>query len=336
MMMLEIDYLRQALVLASKRRGFCAPNPAVGAIVVKDNQVIASGKHWAAGYPHAEVIALKDLHPEAVKNASLYITLEPCCHVGRTPPCTDLIIQSGIKKVVYGFSDPNLKVNKQGEKILKKSGIDCYHIHVEEINEFYESYAWWHARQLPWVTAKLAISLDGKIAGKNSRRLSLTGAAAQQFTHQWRKRSDAILTTASTIIADDPSLNIRFAGKEIISKPVYIIDRQLRISPEASVFKKNKHIKIYDNGYKDKNILDILREIAEDGIQDLWVEAGGKLFSALVQQKLVQRAFIYIAPMTIGQSGLEGFIVQDNLFKDIKNLKWQILDKDIIAEIRLE
>src|SRR4051812_23720535 len=115
-MMLENDYLKQALILASKRRGFCAPNPPVGAIVVnKNHQIIGAGEHWAAGYPHAEVMALKNVSSESVKDAVLYITLEPCCHMGRTPPCTDLIIKSGIKKVIYGFSDPNPLVNKQGE-----------------------------------------------------------------------------------------------------------------------------------------------------------------------------------------------------------------------------
>lgn len=335
-MMLEIDYLKQALVLASNRRGFCAPNPAVGAVVVKNNQVISSGEHWAAGYPHAEVMALKNLPPEVAKDAVLYVTLEPCCHMGRTPPCTDLIIQSGVKKVIYAFSDPNPKVNKQGEKILKQSGIDCHQINVEEINQFYESYAWWQAKKIPWVTAKLAVSFDGKIAGKNSQRLNLTGKAAQQFTHQCRKRADAILTTANTILADDPELNIRIVDQEVISKPVYIIDRQSRVLPESRVFKKNHHIKVYDNNHKDKDLLDILKDIGKDGIQDLWVEAGGQLFSALIQEKLIQRAFIYIAPMTIGQSGLEGFITQSNLFENIKEINWQMLDKDVIGEVRWE
>lgn len=333
-MRLEVDYLKHALLLASNRRGFCAPNPAVGAMVVsKDNQIIASGEHWAAGYPHAEVMALQNLNPEEMKDAVLYVTLEPCCHTGRTPPCTDLIIQSGIKKVIYGFSDPNPKVNKQGEKLLKQVGIDCQQISVPEIDEFYESYAWWNAQQLPWVTAKLAISLDGKIAGKNGERINLTGIATQQFTHQWRKRSDAVLTTANTIIADDPELNVRITNQEVISKPVYIIDSQSRISREAKIFKSASQVKIY----KDTNntLLDMLRDIAKDGIHDLWVEAGGQLFSALLEQKLIQRAFIYIAPMTIGKSGLEGFVIEENdLFKDIKSLEWQICGKDIIGEIR--
>ncbi len=138
----HIDYLRQALTLAQQRRGFCAPNPAVGIVVTKNQQVIATGVHHGAGYPHAEAEAFKQLSPETIplQDATAYITLEPCCHYGRTPPCTTLLINSGIKTVYYGFTDPNPLVAGQGEQQLRAAGIECIRLDLPEIQDFYQSY----------------------------------------------------------------------------------------------------------------------------------------------------------------------------------------------------
>src|SRR5262249_16751153 len=152
-----------ALEQAQKHRGFCAPNPAVGAVMVKGGEVIGCGHHEGPGSPHAEVIALNSVTDLALaKNSTLYVTLEPCCHWGRTPPCTDLLIKTGIKKVIYGFADPNPQVNGEGDKILRQAGIESTHHSLPEIDEFYTSYTHWWRTKLPYVTAKLAQSADEK------------------------------------------------------------------------------------------------------------------------------------------------------------------------------
>jgi diaminohydroxyphosphoribosylaminopyrimidine deaminase/5-amino-6-(5-phosphoribosylamino)uracil reductase len=147
-------YLKQALQLAEIRRGFCAPNPSVGAVVVKNNKVISTGFHFASGAPHAEVDALNKCGDEA-RGATIYVTLEPCCHWGKTPPCTQLLIDRGIKTVIYGLSDPNPLVAGKGHANLEAANISCEQYTVPEISAFYASYYYWHKTGLPWVTAKI-------------------------------------------------------------------------------------------------------------------------------------------------------------------------------------
>ncbi|HEV2613316.1 MAG TPA: bifunctional diaminohydroxyphosphoribosylaminopyrimidine deaminase/5-amino-6-(5-phosphoribosylamino)uracil reductase RibD [Gammaproteobacteria bacterium] len=322
------DYLRLALNLAQKWRGFCAPNPSVGAIIVKNGQVVSEGEHLGPGHPHAEVVALNQVEKD-IEDATLYVTLEPCCHWGKTPPCTERIVQSGIREVVYGFRDPNPKVNGLGEQTLKELGVECRYVQLDEIDEFYESYAWWSTNKKPWVTAKLAISLDGKIAGKNGEPISITGQELKQFTHEWRKRSDAILTTAKTIINDDPAFNARLYG-EVIPKSVYIIDKNLEIPVSAQIFQTAKDVMVFQN----ETLAEMLEKIAEDGVHDLWVEAGGQLFTSLLTENLVQRAFVYVAPKVIGNGGVEGFIAENNVFRNAKDIRWENYGADVVCEMR--
>ena len=230
----HITYLRQALTLAEHRRGFCAPNPSVGAVVVKNNQVLASGSHWQGGAAHAEVAVLQQLSSTA-KGATLYVTLEPCCHWGKTPPCTDLIIRQQIAEVIYAMRDPNPQVSGQGERILQQAGISCQPVVVEEVTQFYQSYNHWVHSGKPWVTVKLAMSLDGKIAGEGGRPVAITGADLTTHTHQQRKRADAILTTGRTICYDNPQLNVRLV-RESYGKPVYVLDRHLTLPLDAQIF----------------------------------------------------------------------------------------------------
>src|SRR3990167_3956342 len=200
--------MQQALSLAQSQRGCCAPNPAVGAVIVKEGQVISTGTHLGSGHPHAEIEALKSLGDQA-KGATLIVTLEPCCHFGKTPPCTDQIIKSGIGEVYFVLLDPNPVVAGKGVTALKKAGIRCELIDLPEIRAFYESYIYWINNHRPWVTAKMALSLDGKIAGPDRVSVNITGKALQQLTHQYRQKSDALLTTINTIIHDNPQLNVR-------------------------------------------------------------------------------------------------------------------------------
>jgi len=202
----DLFYLEQALQMAQLRRGFCAPNPSVGAVIVSGETIISRGHHVAAGHPHAEVDALKKL-PTVPKDARMFVTLEPCCHYGKTPPCTNAIIEAGIKEVIYAFRDPNPIVAGKGELVLQEAGIDCRQVSHPEIDRFYQSYAYWQANKKPWVTAKLAMTLNGKIAKEKGEPIAITSPALQEVTHQLRKQADGILTTVKTILADDPQLN---------------------------------------------------------------------------------------------------------------------------------
>ncbi|MGB8285801.1 MAG: bifunctional diaminohydroxyphosphoribosylaminopyrimidine deaminase/5-amino-6-(5-phosphoribosylamino)uracil reductase RibD [Candidatus Aquirickettsiella gammari] len=323
-------YLNLALSLASIRRGFCAPNPCVGAVLVKNAEVIATGYHWASGSVHAEVDALNKIEPSLAKRATLYVSLQPCCHTAKkTPPCTDLIIQRGISKVIYAFPDPNPAVINETNKILQQAGIECIQHRLPEIDNFYESYRFWWENKRPFTTAKLAISLDGKIAGKQGKRIQLTGLIAQQFTHQQRKRADAILTTAKTIRLDNPLLNSRIE-RTVYKKPLYILDGELNTPASAKVFTSAKNVTLFHNAnltpqYQDKfsqhklrfipikndnnglNLLEVFQYIAQDGCHDLWVEAGGRCFQALAKNQLLQRAFIYVAPHWLGEAAQAAF-----------------------------
>jgi diaminohydroxyphosphoribosylaminopyrimidine deaminase/5-amino-6-(5-phosphoribosylamino)uracil reductase len=323
-------YLESALSLAKIRRGFCAPNPCVGAILVKNNKIIAKGHHKTYGFPHAEVDAISKVAPTQIKGATLYVTLQPCCHtIKKTPPCTDLIIKSGIVKVIYGFRDPNPAVSSHTDKILKQADIECIQYSLSSIDKFYASYDYWWKHKRPFTTAKLAMSLDGKIAGENGKRVRLTGDEALKFTHQQRKQTDAILTTAKTICLDNPLLNSRLDG-ENYKKPLYILDTHLNISISAKVFNSAKQITIFHNAGLSKerrlklkqpntrfipikgdknglNLLAVLEQIGLDGKIDLWVEAGGQLFQAFIQNNLLQHAFIYVAPQWLGENAQTAF-----------------------------
>ena len=214
-------WLLETLQLAKKREGFCAPNPAVGAVVVKNNQLISAGYHYGAGHPHAEVGAL-DAAGDQAQGADLYVSLEPCCHQGRTPPCTEKIKAAGIARVFFAFLDPNPIVAGRGQAVLKDSGIACEHTPINEINDFYRAYCYWTTHKKPLVTAKLAITADGYVANADGSPLAITGEECRVFTHENRLRSDAILSNTQTIIADDPQMNVRLNNK-IVKKPLYLL-----------------------------------------------------------------------------------------------------------------
>lgn len=346
---LDQTFLAHALLLAEKRRGFCAPNPSVGAVLVRDQKIIGEGFHFAAGHPHAEVMALQNLSKEELKNTTLYVTLEPCCMHGRTPPCTDLIIQKGISRVIYAFQDPDPRVAGKGEAQLKTAGIDCKQIECKEIDDFYRSYAYWQKTKLPWVTAKIAVSKDQKIAGPNKSRVAISGKHANDFTQLRRKKSDAILTTAETILIDHPSLNARLEN-EVIPKPIFILDRQLRVPHSEKIFETAEKIavfydaeKLLPTAYPEKKITHLpipktasghlnlsaaLKEIGKQGVQDLWIEAGAVLLETLLKENLINELFLYRSKNKMIQDGYALTLPETIFFE--KTLKMIDTDEDEI------
>ncbi len=320
--------MREALSEASKRRGYCAPNPAVGAVLVRDGRIIAAGHHWAAGRPHAEVEVLSNPSVDATQS-TLYVTLEPCCHWGKTPPCTQLIIQRKVGKVVYGFSDPNPKVSGGGIRELRESGIECEKLTLPEIDDFYRSYAYWTVTGRPFVTAKLALTLDGRIAEKSGKPVQISEASLQKFTHEGRRRSDALLTSAQTLIADNPKLNVRIDAVPE-KKTLFVLDRHLRTPLSLQIFDTAERITFLHSGdalpsAKERLLQTgarcvqmpslasglcweaVLEFIGSEGFHDIWVEAGGKLFASLASSGYLNRAYLYVAPRLMGSLGLEAF-----------------------------
>lgn len=350
-------YLTQALELAQQRRGFCAPNPAVGAVVVKDDQILATGTHWAAGMPHAEVDALKKLQFKA-PGATIYVTLEPCCHWGKTPPCTDQIIASGIKEVIYGYADSNPKVAGHSQQQLHQAGIRSSQLKLPKIDSFYKSYSYWREYQRPYVTAKLAMSLDGKIAAEEGRPVALTGEKLRELTHKARKRSDAILTTVKTILADNPLLNAR-CPEGVYNKPIVILDSHLQLPDHMQIWQSAANIILFFDAtlvndqhnkianlnklgakcvpidYQDNqlNWSQILNYLGEQGIQDLWVEAGGRCFESLLKGQWLNRALLYVAPKWLGATAQTAFTTPLQLLAGTKKMVWETAGEDVYLEV---
>ena len=337
-------FLKQALDEARKAYGFTAPNPAVGAVAVKGQQIIARGFHQGPGSQHAEIIALEQLHGD-ISDISLYVTLEPCGHLGRTPPCVDAIVNRGIKHVVYGYVDPNPIVQAHlGCEKLKKHGIDVLHYPLEEIDAFYQPYAYWHRYHKPFVIAKWAQSLDAKVAHPGQRIL-LSNQAAFTYTHQSRLESDVLLTTANTILADNPLLNVRLP-QQIVDKPLAIIDSQLRLTGDEKIFSCERACILYhlpelqpkqpiagviyqaiQASTPGVDLAQLMCNLAERGYHSVWVEAGPRLMQQLHQLKLVNKTHIYICPIILGHTGINAF---DEVIEcEYRRLQWQQMDDNM-------
>jgi diaminohydroxyphosphoribosylaminopyrimidine deaminase / 5-amino-6-(5-phosphoribosylamino)uracil reductase len=319
--MVHASYMLRALAAAKQFKGFTEPNPAVGAVLVRAGAVVAVGAHRQAGKPHAEVIALQG--ETDMSEAVLYVTLEPCCHHGKTPPCTDLIISKGVKQVVFAFYDPNPKVSGNGRAKLEQAGVVCEHLPLPEIDIFYREYAHWVQTKRPWVTVKIAVTADGYIAGKDGAPLAITGEGAHHYTHLRRKHSSALLTSVQTIINDNPAFNSRVDG-ECIKKPLFVLDRQGRMPGDSRVLETTGPVfRLHDSclledarpvlpsvtncavqaADKGLCLATVLRLVAEQGVHHLWVEVGAELLLALFQQNCVNELVVYVSSKTATLKG---------------------------------
>ena len=346
------QFLLAALGQAKLSLGECAPNPCVGAVAVHNGEIIAQASHKGAGTPHAEQLLLAQLPPK-ILGLIVYVTLEPCNHWGRTPPCVDALIDYGVAHLVYAYKDPNPLVEKNDSpRLLMQQGIKVTHSPVKEIDAFYQSYYYWTRTKKTWVTAKIAQSLDGKVGVSNSSdRLMLSNDLCAQFTHQMRAAHDVILTTARTIRADNPKMNVRLNGVER-SKPLAILDTHLTLNESPLIFSTAKHCHIFhDNTISAPKTgsshcsyhatpsapggLDlhaVIEQLGALGFHQAWVEAGGTLFSALHQQCLVNSTHIYIVPTLIGKEGVEAY--QNNaFFARSHQLSWQMMGDNIMLSL---
>lgn len=315
-------YMRVALSLARRQLGQTHPNPNVGAVIVKDGQIIAHGITASGGRPHAETIAINNAG-DKVNGATLYVTLEPCSHHGKTPPCVEAIIASGIRTVIIACTDKNPKVKGNGITALKNTGIEVIENVCEkealEVNQGFFSVI---EKNRPYIALKIATSLDGKITSPHSRWL--TGDPARNYGHLLRAQYDAILTGVGTVLADDPLLTCRLAGLEARSPLRIILDRNKRIPQNAKLLNDD-----HESWVMSEELPGVIEEITRRGITSILVESGAKLSTAFLENGLVDKAYWFRAPIIIGEEGLDvtGTLAKLAKFKQIEHIK---LGNDIL------
>lgn len=326
--MAEEQFMKQAIELAKQGAGWTAPNPLVGAVVVKNGRVIGEGYHRKYGELHAERNALAAC-TEDPAGATLYVTLEPCCHYGKTPPCTEIIIEKKIAKVVIGSRDPNPKVAGKGARILREHGIEVVEDYMREacdaLNPVFFHYI---TTKTPYVVLKFAMTLDGKIATRTGASKWITGEAARNHVHQLRGRYAGILAGIGTVLADDPMLNCRIDGAH---QPLRIIlDSHLRIPMGSRLVRSAKEYPLLivcnestrdreegasriqkleeagakvwtlpeKNGHPDLNVL--MQRLGEEKIDSVLIEGGGTVNEAALKAHIVHHVYAYIAPKIFG------------------------------------
>lgn len=327
----DIEYMKIALELAKKGSGFVNPNPMVGAVIVKDNEIISSGYHEAYGMLHAERKAINNCKKE-IKGATIYVTLEPCCHYGKTPPCTEAIIESGISKVVIGSSDPNPLVAGKGVKILRDNGIEVLEgILKEECDKINKVFFHYIKNKTPYVVMKYAMTMDGKIATYSGKSKWITSEASRIRVHEDRHRYSAIMVEVRTVLLDDPMLNCRLKN---CKNPIRIIcDTNLRTPINCKIVNTAKDIKTIiatsskdeekQKLYKDKgcqiivvpkkdNHLDLeelMRSLGHEKIDSILLEGGGNLNWSALNSKIVNEVQAYIAPKIFGGTSAKSPVI---------------------------
>jgi len=355
----DFRYMRLAMILALKAKGQTSPNPLVGAILVKKGRIISTGYHRYCGADHAEVMAIKNGGSQ-VRGATLYVTLEPCCHYGRTPPCVDTIIQSGIKEVVVGMKDPNPLMSGRSLKILKKAGIKIRVGLLQDdllrMNEIFVKYI---RTRMPFVVAKMAQTIDGKVANLQGQSQWITSEKTRGFSHRLRNDFDAILVGVNTVLKDNPYLNAMSKTKRI--KKI-VLDSGLRTPLDSNLFKKTspEDVFIATTTKADKNKLKILQKKGinviicpktSQGIRLQWllnrlasleicsilIEGGASVIGSAFQEKLVDKVWIFMAPKIMGDAKALSSVVglknsKINRLLTLKNVCCHKINDDIFIE----
>jgi len=357
------SYIKLTLELAAKGKGRVSPNPLVGCVIVKNHQIIGAGYHEFFGGPHAEINAIRSARDD-VKGATLYVNLEPCSHFGKTPPCVDAIIQAGITKVVIGTLDNNPLVSGKGAEALTRSGIEVKTGVLEkeclELNRFFFKFI---QKRIPYVTVKVAQTLDGKIATLNNQSKWITTKASREEVHRMRAYYDAVLIGRKTALIDDPKLTVRLAdGRD--PKRV-ILDSKLRIDLKRAMFGNNPEknviiVTALESKEKPKKIASlkklgikvifvatgkdgqlslpaVLKALGKENIMSVLVEGGQEIFSAFIREKLTDEMRIFISPKLLGKCLCAFSDVGVTLLE--KSQRWEIrrverFDEDVLLELR--
>ncbi len=295
----DCRWMDAAIALAKKAYGLCSPNPMVGAVVVKDGVKVGEGYHHKAGEPHAEPNALDDAGDNA-KGATLYVTLEPCSTYGRTPPCTERIKRSGVRRVVIGVLDCNPAHQGAAVKILRDAGIDVtVGVREDECRRMNESFFWWIREHKPFVTLKMAMTLDGKIATANGSSKWITGPTAREYVQMLRRGADAVMVGGTTALTDNPSLLVR-TPNDWTRQPRRIVWTSRTLPPTLGMFG--------DDGPKPEvakptNVDEwdeFLRRLSSDNVTSLLIEGGGELAASALRCCAVNKVVFFIAPKILG------------------------------------
>jgi len=300
--------MRVALREAEKGRGRTSPNPVVGAVVARGGRVIASGHHERAGLPHAEINAL-DAAGARARGADLFVTLEPCDHFGRTPPCTRRIIASGVKRVLVGTIDPNHRVCGRGIRRLRGAGLEV-HVGVEQAAcaAANEGWAKFITTGIPWVVLKVAATLDGRLATRSGDSRWVTGVQARALVHRWRNELDAVLVGIGTVLADDPRLTARGRGHR---DPIrVVVGSRRRVPPRARVLPAliastaaGSDLRCRSRG-GDVDLRDLLKRLGARGIASVLVEGGSRIHGSFLKTGLWDELRLFVAPKVLGEPGL--------------------------------
>ncbi|WP_314816038.1 bifunctional diaminohydroxyphosphoribosylaminopyrimidine deaminase/5-amino-6-(5-phosphoribosylamino)uracil reductase RibD [Aggregatibacter segnis] len=326
----DVAFMQLALDLAKQGEFTTTPNPSVGCVLVKDGKVVGKGFHAKAGEPHAEVMALREAGENA-RGATAYVTLEPCSHFGRTPPCAKGLVEAGVSKVIAAMCDPNPQVAGKGLQILSdasiQSAVGLLEENAEQLNKGFLKRM---RTGKPFVQLKLAMSIDGKTAMASGESKWITGAQARADVQQYRAKASAILSTSQTVLADDPSLNVRWeelppdvkAGyaQEKLRQPVRVIlDSSHKVRSDFKVFSTESPVWLVgeddypltgfpvftdylqlDRNQGETRLQALMEELGKRQINTLWVEAGATLAGALIAENLVDELIIYMAPKLLG------------------------------------
>ena len=319
-----MDLMRRALELARASVGETSPNPPVGAVIVRDGRIVGEGRTRPAGQAHAEVVALRQAG-ELARGATLYVTLEPCSHHGRTPPCTDAIIAAGVSEVHASMPDPNPRVGGRGFELLREAGIavsvgECR----EEAEELAAPHSMFITTGMPLVTLKFAMSLDGKIATRTGDSQWITCEESRRYVHRLRAQSDAIMAGIGTVVADDPQLTARDAGDMPLPRQPMrvVVDSRGSMSPDAAMLGQpgrtlvavseisegrrdalesaGAEVFIAPTGNGRVNLRALLEELGRREVTSVFVEGGGVLAGSLMDARLVNRVVAFVAPVIIG------------------------------------
>jgi len=358
-------HMARALELAARGRGLTSPNPMVGAVVVRDGQVVGEGFHRRAGSEHAEIEALARAGAQA-RGATLYVALEPCVHQGRTPPCAPVLLESGLSRVVVAVLDPNPKVNGRGVQALREAGVSVtVGVLGEEARALNRVFFTYMLRARPFVTMKAAMTLDGKIAAWDRSSRWISGEESRQVAHRMRAEADAIVVGIGTVLEDDPELTVR-TGRDWPKEPYRIIvDSHLRLPLDARLFSAGTRSRILvattDLASQDRvdalqgrevpvlacpardgrvDLVALTKRLAEMDITTLLLEGGSSLNAAFLEASLVDRVVFFVAPKIVGGARALGPVGGDGrslkeAFR-VANLSVRSVGDDLLVEGDIE
>jgi diaminohydroxyphosphoribosylaminopyrimidine deaminase/5-amino-6-(5-phosphoribosylamino)uracil reductase len=370
----DLKYLCLALRLAQRGYGTTSPNPMVGAVLVKGEKIIGRGWHRRAGLPHAEIEALRDAqkHGHNPRSATLYVTLEPCCTHGRTPPCTDAIVAAGIKRIVIGATDSNPKHAGKGFRILKRAGIEVVHgILADEGAKLNEAFNHWIVHRTPFVTVKAAMTLDGKIATASGKSKWITGEKARTHGMKLRQGSDGILVGINTILADNPSLTARTAqsqkqlrriildsmartplnakvvSDEFAALTTIVVSKSAPKNRVAALAKKVNVIVAPTAGSKFKiqnsklDLCWLLEKLGAENVTSLLVEGGGEVNASFLSGGCAQRVAFFYAPKILGGRDARKAVAGEGAKSladaiQLREMEWEKIGEDLLLTARVD